>query len=513
MGVSREEVGLQRFREADDPPGQAQAWLEASRLAARQGSLDEARHLARKAVETDSTCAEAWLQLAWLAHDPHERKALLRQVLILDPGQARAEAELARLQASSAPSPTTRRTPDRHIGRWILASLVVVAMLLLLALLVWGPVDRSMAEWLPLWAPTVTPTPTRTPGETAAQFEPQLQTALANRDWERALDISAIMLSVDPSGEQTLRWALDAYMQYGQAMVQAGRTDEALAQFSQAVALVPSDVEAQLWQQVTQLYLSGREALTAGDWPTAIQALTHAYERMPNYGDLPVRVVEAFRLQGQAAMEAKDWTAAIKSLAEARERSQVLGGQSPDDSSLTDLLATAYRERGIASQELGELQAARTDLETTLALRPGDEEAKSHYDEVMYILFPPKRIEINISTQRFYAWVGDKLIYNFPTSTGLRGRDTAVGHYKVLDKIPMAYSSIWRLKMPYWLGIYYVGNIENGIHALPIRPDGTVMWGGLLGQRASYGCIILSTQAAQIIYEWAEIGTPVHIHY
>jgi lipoprotein-anchoring transpeptidase ErfK/SrfK len=77
----------------------------------------------------------------------------------------------------------------------------------------------------------------------------------------------------------------------------------------------------------------------------------------------------------------------------------------------------------------------------------------------------------------------------------------------------MAYSSIWRLKMPYWLGIYYVGNIENGIHALPIRPDGTVMWGGFLGQKASYGCVILSNQAAKLIYDWADIGTRVDIHY
>jgi lipoprotein-anchoring transpeptidase ErfK/SrfK len=83
----------------------------------------------------------------------------------------------------------------------------------------------------------------------------------------------------------------------------------------------------------------------------------------------------------------------------------------------------------------------------------------------------------------------------------------------VLDKIPLAYSSIWQLEMPYWLGIYYVGGIENGIHALPIRPDGTVMWGGLLGTRQSYGCVILDTEVARQIYEWAEIGTPVEIRF
>ncbi len=499
-------MSLQRFRETDDPRQQAEAWLEASRTAARRGDLDEARRLVHAAVLTDASHTEAWLQSAWLAQDPRERKALLQQVVSLEPGHPQAQAELLRLQASSSPSATNRKVSRKHTGRWILAALLLVALLSFLALLVWGPVDPSLAGLLPTWTPTLTPTPTRTPGEVAVQFEPQLQAALSREDWERALEIVAIMLSVDPSGEQVQQSALAAYMQYGQALVQERQVAEALAPFDRAVALAPSNAEARLWQQITQMVLAGQEALAAGDWSTAVQVLTQAHEQMPDYGDLSTRVIEAYRLQGQAAMEARDWTAAIKSLTEARDRS-------PGDPGITDLLATAYRERGFAAQEQGELQKARSDLEAALALRPGDEEAKTRYDAVMYILFPPKRIEINISTQRFYAWQGDTLIYSFPTSTGLPGRDTAAGHFKVLDKIPRAYSSVWRLTMPYWLGIYYVGNIENGIHALPIRPDGSVMWGGLLGQKASYGCVILSTEAARLIYEWAEIGTPVDIHY
>jgi hypothetical protein len=85
------------------------------------------------------------------------------------------------------------------------------------------------------------------------------------------------------------------------------------------------------------------------------------------------------------------------------------------------------------------------------------------------------------------------------------------GSYQVLDKIPMAYASTWNLKMPYWLGIYWAGTLENGIHALPILPSGQKLWDGYLGQRVSYGCIILSTEAAKTIYDWAEVGTPVII--
>ena len=76
----------------------------------------------------------------------------------------------------------------------------------------------------------------------------------------------------------------------------------------------------------------------------------------------------------------------------------------------------------------------------------------------------------------------------------------------------MAYSRIWKLDMPYWMGIYYVQGIENGFHGLPYRPDGTKMWGGLLGRRASYGCIVLGTKQAKTLYNWAEIGTRVDIH-
>jgi tetratricopeptide (TPR) repeat protein len=498
---------LQRFQDADDPREQAQAWLAASRTLSEQGDVDQARRLAQSAVRADPGYAEARFQLALLTQDASERKALLQRALDLEPDHARARAELARFQVP-APNhePASRKMEPRRTLRWVLIVVTLVVVLSVVSLLLWGPVDRSLAWLLPTAVPTPTPTPTLTPAEVAAQFQPQLQAAASNQDWDRVLEIAAIMLGVDPSGDGAQDSAQWAYLQYGQALVKMGRVDEALPQFDRALALAPGDSEAAGWRQVSQLYLAGQEAFQAGDWPTAIQIWNQAYDEMPGFGDLSTRLAEAYRRQGQAALEAEEWTQAVRALSAAHERL-------PSDAALDELLSTAYRQRGIAWQEEGNLQQARADLEAALALRPEDEEARTHYDEVMYILFPPKRIEIDISKQRFYAWLGDTLVYNFPTSTGLPGRDTATGHFEVLDKIPMAYSSIWRLKMPYWLGIYYVGNIENGIHALPIRPDGTVMWGGLLGQKASYGCVILSTEAAQIIYDWAEIGTPVDIHY
>jgi tetratricopeptide (TPR) repeat protein len=503
--MSRQSRGLHRFRTGDDAEKLGQVQLEAARVLVRQGDLDQARRLLRMAVQADPDFVDAWLQLASLARDPVERKMLLQRVLSLEPGNARVRAELARLgRVLSGAPPPARRTGPRRL--WSLAVLALLGLALLAAALVWGPVDSSLARLLPTAGPTPTVTPTRTPGEIAAQFFPQLDAALAAGNWVRTMEIVSIIQSLDPAGEKVRTRARDAHQQVGQALASSGHAALALPHFEQALAIFPGDALALSWRDVTRSYLAGTEALAAGDWSAAAQILAEAHDKMPEYGGLRAAVTEAYRKVGTAAAGAEDWTAAITAFSEARRRS-------PDDDQVIDLLAGAYRQRGIARKEQADLQNARLDLEEALALRPDDADAQQHYDRVMYLLFPPKRIEVNISTQRFYAWEGDTLIYEFLTSTGLPGRDTAAGRYKVLDKIPMAHSSIWSLDMPYWLGIYYVGNIENGIHALPIRPDGTVMWGGLLGQKASYGCIILSTEAARIIYDWAEVGTEVVVHY
>jgi LysM repeat protein len=122
-----------------------------------------------------------------------------------------------------------------------------------------------------------------------------------------------------------------------------------------------------------------------------------------------------------------------------------------------------------------------------------------------------RRIVVDLSDQRMYVYQGGQLLWNWVVSTGRPGQETVVGHYKVLNKIPNAYASTWGLQMPYWLGIYWAGSLQNGIHALPIQANGQRLWAGYLGQRVSFGCIILSTGNAATLYNWAIVGTPVDI--
>ena len=123
-----------------------------------------------------------------------------------------------------------------------------------------------------------------------------------------------------------------------------------------------------------------------------------------------------------------------------------------------------------------------------------------------------KYILVSISEQHLYAYQDNQLVYSFIASTGMHNA-TRTGVFHVLDKIPNAYGSTWDLWMPNWMGIYYAGTLENGIHALPILSNGVQLWGGYLGTPISYGCVVIGVEEAQLLYNWADVGTTVEIKY
>ena len=87
-----------------------------------------------------------------------------------------------------------------------------------------------------------------------------------------------------------------------------------------------------------------------------------------------------------------------------------------------------------------------------------------------------------------------------------------MGEFEILNKIDVAYASTWDLDMPYWMGIYWSGTLQNGIHALPIvRYNGYKLWDGFLGQPVSYGCVILSDEDAATLYQWANVGVKIKV--
>jgi lipoprotein-anchoring transpeptidase ErfK/SrfK len=125
--------------------------------------------------------------------------------------------------------------------------------------------------------------------------------------------------------------------------------------------------------------------------------------------------------------------------------------------------------------------------------------------------FSGKMIIVDISDQHVYAYEGKKLIFSFIASTG-RNNSTQEGRYKILDKIPNAYSYPWGFWMPYWMGIYYVGyDLENGFHSLPVISNGVKLWSSQIGSPITYGCVVLRPNDMKALYYWAGIGTDVLI--
>lgn len=129
-----------------------------------------------------------------------------------------------------------------------------------------------------------------------------------------------------------------------------------------------------------------------------------------------------------------------------------------------------------------------------------------------YPLPPGKRIEISLPEQRLRAYEGEQLVYDFTCSSGMTSTPTIAGQFQVLLKEPNAYASRWSLDMPYFMSIYQEGpDFFNGIHELPITSGGGRLWAGVLGWPASYGCIILDVGDAELLYNWAPVGTLVRI--
>jgi len=306
----------------------------------------------------------------------------------------------------------------------------------------------------------------------------ELDSAWAGSDWERAVPLAAEAIALRPEDQGLRRRLMSAYFNRAVALMDNGDLDNALRAYNQALDVIPGEPDAQLERDTLVNYMTGLNSFNQRNWPGAIQTLTRVYSSDAGYLD-------------------------------ARE-----------------LLYRANYNRGIDLKQKKDLAGALKAFQAAVNLDNAAIEARGALAQVKALLAPPpvtpptapvatgsKRIDVNLTTQRFRALRGDTVVYSFVTSTGEPERPTTPGRYEVLDKIPNAYSRFWNLRMPYWMGIYWAGSSENGIHALPILKNGQTLWSGFLGRRVSFGCVILDTNAAKIIYDWADIGTPVIIHY
>ncbi len=148
-----------------------------------------------------------------------------------------------------------------------------------------------------------------------------------------------------------------------------------------------------------------------------------------------------------------------------------------------------------------------------IGIGPGQElTIPSKNDLLPLPVVPGKRVVISISEQHMWIYENSELRSEHVISTGIDRSPTLPGVFQIQTHEINAYASNWDLWMPHFLGIYEaVPGFMNGIHGLPLLSSGVRLWGNVLGSKASYGCIIMTLDAAEDLYNWAENGVVVEI--
>lgn len=146
-----------------------------------------------------------------------------------------------------------------------------------------------------------------------------------------------------------------------------------------------------------------------------------------------------------------------------------------------------------------------------------------------------KTLEVDLSEQKMYIKIGDKLVRIFRTSTGKAETPTPTGNYNIEFKqqVRIAGGGTPYI-MPKWQRIHE----GVGIHALPslgnatlrhkilqLEPDEDAptewfkddsLWTEAvdhIGRPVSHGCVRLLPDDADFLFDFTEIGTPIAIRY
>ncbi|MBI9045200.1 MAG: L,D-transpeptidase [Anaerolineaceae bacterium] len=115
-----------------------------------------------------------------------------------------------------------------------------------------------------------------------------------------------------------------------------------------------------------------------------------------------------------------------------------------------------------------------------------------------------KWIDINLSTQQLFAYVGNDIVNSFVVSTGTWEHPTVTGQYYVYVKYTytdMAGPGYYLPDVPYTM-YFYKG---YGIHG--------TYWHNNFGTPMSHGCVNMRTDEAGWLFNWAYVGILVNIHY
>ncbi|MCL4296845.1 MAG: L,D-transpeptidase family protein [Anaerolineae bacterium] len=159
------------------------------------------------------------------------------------------------------------------------------------------------------------------------------------------------------------------------------------------------------------------------------------------------------------------------------------------------------------------IQAANPGLGNNLT--PGQVLVLPSPDELLPLpVIEDKRIVISLSQQKMWVYEAGAVKWEWPASSGIASSPTAPGVFQIQSHEQNAYAANWNLWMPHFMGIYRpvpTSDFMNGIHGFPSRGGAQLLWTDDLGRRVTYGCILISSENAATLYNWAEAGVVVEI--
>jgi LysM repeat protein len=304
--------------------------------------------------------------------------------------------------------------------------------------------------------------------------------------------------------------------------VQAGETLSAIARrygvSQQAIIDANSIGNASLIYVGQRLVIPG----AADEAPAGQQAAPNAAEHVVSAGETLASIAARYGVSVQALAEAN--AVSDPALIVAGQRLTIPGGSSvpaeapaaPAPSEYVvqagDTLSQIAAEYGVtvmaiaAANNIGNPSQLRAGQRLVI---PGDALAPAAQAAPQGNL----KMTVSINEQRCRVYRDEQLLYNWPCSTGRAGSGTKTGTFYVQSKYREAWGSRWGFYMPYWLGIYWAGGSENGIHGLPYQPGGYPIWANSLGTPITFGCVLLGAYESATLWEMAYIGMPVVITY
>ncbi len=116
---------------------------------------------------------------------------------------------------------------------------------------------------------------------------------------------------------------------------------------------------------------------------------------------------------------------------------------------------------------------------------------------------PAKAVDVDVTAQKVTLLENGVAIESYACSTGAVGTDTPLGDYTIYAKmqaIDMRGPGYFAPKVP-WVMVFKGDYTMHGNY-----------WATAFGQRSSHGCVGLPVETAHHVYNWVDIGTPIHIH-